>query len=496
MRTAPLSLIAALSLLSSGPALADHHEEAAPKADTAAEAGTDRSSLPGPLAERPFTPPTAQTAALSNGLKVALVENHEVPLVYVRLVHNRGGWTDPGAKRGLASSAMDMLNEGAGGLSAEALASAQQRLGATIGSSANDDGGAVSLRALKRNLGPSLDLFASVVLQPDFPEADWDLLRKKRIQNLKAERDDPNSISGRVWQRLMVGDQYQGRLETAESYGSISTEDLKRWYQAQVTPGESLLLVGGDVTLAQVLPELEARFGSWTGAPTPESARPSTDALPSPATDVIYLVHKPGAAQSVVRVGTWVGDETDPDWFAFNLADRAIGGNFTARINMNLREDKGITYGARSGTAHSYLPGRWGASSSIVTESTALGVSEILREVREAQADRPITTEELESARGGLIGTWPLNFESPNYLLGETVDAWRYGLGDDWLGQLIPRYRAVTLDQANAAFADRIDPDALVILVVGDAEKVRGLLQKATGRTIVELDADGAPAKN
>ncbi len=414
--------------------------------------------------------------------------------MWVNLVSDRGGWTDPPGKSGLASMTMDMLNEGAGGQSAEDLAKAGRRLGSSLGTWAGLDGAGISLRSLRRNLGPSLDLMQTVLATPDFPQADLDLMRKKRIQDLKAERDDPNDIAARVFARLTYGDAYAGRLTQEADYQAISTDDLRAWYGANLSPATSLLLVGGDTTMAEVLPLLESRFGGWTAAESaPPLARPTLASVPQQGPPVVYLVDKPGAAQSVLRIGAFVGEETDPDWPAFNLANLAVGGQFTARINMNLREDKGITYGARTSVAHNYLPGLWYASTSVVTPETATGVVEILRELREARAERPITAEELDNARGGLIGTWPLNFESPGYLLDQTADILRYKLPETWLTDFMPTYQAVTVAQANAAFQARVDPDQLVILVVGDAAVIGPSLQERLGLPIVMLNADGAP---
>lgn len=463
-----------------------------PKAPPAppVQAGPPEPSMPGPLAKRPFTLPAPATAELSNGLKVVLVENHEVPLVYVRLVVERGGYTDPDDKIGLASVTFDMMDEGAGGLSAAELSREAQRLGASIGAGGGADGGAISLSTLKRTLPDSLDLLSKVVLEPTFSRDDWKLLQKKRIQSLAESKEDPNSVASRVYNKLHFGDVYKGRMATEEGYDAIGVPGIRRWHKNHVGPATTTILVGGDTTLDEIQPLLEERFGAWS-ADTIEAERPQLTGGSAAEPGTIYFIDKPGAAQSVVRAGLFVGEETDDDWFALNLANLAYGGAFTARLNMNLREDKGITYGARSGISHSYAPGLWTASSSIVTDGTTLGVTELLREIEEMRGDRTITEDELANARGGLLGTWPLNFENPGYLLNQTVDQMRYGRGADWLSQLVPRYEAVSLEAANAAFSKHIDPSKLVLLVVGDAEKVQAPLAEATGLPVVSLDADG-----
>lgn len=455
-----------------------------------------RTTQPGPLATRAFTLPAPQEATLSNGLRVVLVENHEVPLVYVNLVNSQGGWTDPAGKKGLASATMDMLNEGAGKRDAATLSADLRRLGAALGTSAGLDGSGVSLEVMKKNLEPGLDIMADVTLRPTFPRADWELMRKKRLAQLEEARQDPSAMAGRAWAHLMYGDTYAGQLSNAPAYKRMGTPDMKKWWQVHLAPAHSMLLVGGDITLDEAIPLLEARFGAWKDPRrVARHDKPAVDALPSFEQSTIFLVDQPGAPQSVVKGGLFVGDELGEDWPAFDLANLAVGGQFTARINMNLREDKGWTYGARSGTAHNYLPGLWSAGGSIVTPHTADAVVEILAELNGALGDKPVTADELAAARGGTLGTWPLSFENPGYLLDETASMWRYDRPDDWLSGRISRYEAVTLEQANAAFKARIDPSKLIFLVVGDAATIAGPLAEQTGLPVVRVDADGRPVQ-
>jgi zinc protease len=426
---------------------------------------------------------------------VVVVEEHEVPLVYVRLTSNMGAWTDPDKKPALASVTMDMLNEGAGGRDAAALSAELRRLGAGLDTGASTDSSSVSLDVMKKNLAPSLDLMADVIMRPSFPKSDWELLRKKRLASLSEARESASDMAGRAWNHMMYGDGYIGRLSSEAGYAAITTKDMKKWWSLHIVPQHSILLVGGDITLEEALPMLESRFGAWKNPRRVASHDPpSAEALPTFTESTIFLVDKPEAPQSVVRGGLFVGGQTDADWPAFNLANMAVGGQFTARINMNLREDKGWTYGARSSIRHGSLPGLWSASGNIVTPHTAEAVSEIIKEITEARAERLITTDELNAGRGGLLGTWPLEFEDPGYLLGETAEMWRYDLPDDWLSGRIARYQAVTLDQANAAFQAHVDPGKLVFVIVGDAATIKEPLA-ALGLPVVMIDADGRPVE-
>lgn len=459
---------------------------------TPAVAVNPRATMPAPLAPRPFELPTPATATLKNGIPVVVVENHEVPLVYVNVILRSGSWTDPAGKPGLAAATFDLMAEGAGGMDAAAISAAQRRIGASLSTGAGSDGSYISISTLSEKLPEALDLLATVLIRPDFPEAEWELLRKKRLQDLAAARNDPRSISARTWAVLSYGGTYLGHLSNEAAFQAMSTADMKAWHLAHVAPRHALVTVGGATTLAEVSPLLDEKLGGWIRAGDELPALPSVQALPAQAETRIFLVDKPGATQSNVRVGRFVGSRTDEDYWAFELANLAIGGMFTSRINMMLREEKGWTYGSRSGSDEGYLPGRWAVSASVVRESTADSVAEVLRQLKDSIGARPLTQEELDYGRGYMLGTWPLRFENPGSLIGETVKIWRYGLAQDFLSSTPTKLRAVTLEQAQAAWNTHVDPGKMDILVVGDAAVIREPLQ-ALGLPIVELLPDAKP---
>lgn len=500
-RTSRLLTILVLGGLGCGPKKAPEPVAAAPTAPVVDDSW--RAQKPAPLSPRPFALPSSEEGALSNGMRVIVAQNHEVPKVYVTLAFQDGGWTDPKGRSGLARAAMDMLNEGAGDLDAEGLSAALRRLASSLSSGASADGASISLQTLTQNLAPSLDLMALVLTKPTFPDKEWDLLRKQRLADLKTEREDPGQISRRVFNHLLFGDAYLGNLATEEGYKGMKVADLKAWYQAHLRPDRALVLVGGDTTLAEVLPLLEARLGGWKpGAAPPKGAAPKAE-LPQPEVvkaaekTTIYLVDKPGASQSVLRIGAPVGWRTDPDAPAFAMANEAFGGLFTSRLNMNLREDKGWTYGARAYVMDSYVPGIWVVGTSVKADTTTDSLSEILREIRESQDTRPLSAQELEVARGNALGTYPVEFETPGALLGGLSDIWRYKLPNDWLSGYPDRLRAVGIDGVNAAWKAHVHADRLAVVVVGDAATLRSKLG-ALSLPVVELDRDGKvlpPAK-
>ena len=481
-------------------------EEAGDAPTTATEAPASalpahRLSAPGPLEPRPFQLPEAKTATLSNGLEVLLVENHEVPLVYLNVVVRSGVATDFEGLEGLASATLDMMDEGAGERSAEELSKAARRLGVDLSTFAARDYAGTGMQGMVRNLEPGLDLLADITLRPTFPAADWEVLQKRKVQNLAAAKSDPNRVAARVFNRVMHGDAYAGRLTSEASYMAITTEEMKRWHSTHFRPDDALILVGGDTTLDVIVPLLEARFAEWTApeAPAPRAQIPAEPPTHAPGT--VFLHHIPGAAQSVINMGVFVMERDDATAPDFMLANRAFGGQFMSRLNLNLREDKGWTYGARSGLSHSMRPDVWKMSSSVVTPSSVDAIAETFREIEgmskggesaSGVAFGPLSQDELDLVRDGMLYTWPLSFENPGFLLQQRLEMWRFDLPDDWLTGNAERLREVELDAAMSAWTSHIHKDRLVIVVVGDSEVVQPGLSEL-GLTVIPVDADGVP---
>lgn len=452
-----------------------------------------RSAAPAPLAARPFQMPQASVGKLSNGLTVWVVENHEVPLAYVNVVFRTGAWLDPDDKPGLASATFGMLTEGAAGMDDVALAKRLKALGAEAWGSAGLDSASVGVSGLSRSLPGALDVLTDLVLRPDFPEDAWAVDQKRRVQGLTAARQDPGAISSRVQSAVLYGPRYAGRLSSEAAVQATTTADLRAFWAENARPEEAVVLVGGDTTLAEVLPLLEARLGGWRPAPRAAApTAPSADVLPKPQKTTIYLADRPGSTQSMVRASQFVGPRDAPEAAALELANEAWGGAFTARVNMNLREDKGWTYGARSGLSYSQLPGTFSVGASVVRDHTADAIAEVLKEIQAVKGERPLSAEELNNARGGMLGGWPLNFEQPGHLLGELSTVWRYGLAEGWVSGWPDRIRAVSPEAAQQALSQRLSADDLTIVVVGDAAVIRPSLA-ALGLPIVEVDTDGKP---
>ncbi len=442
---------------------------------------------PSALPARPFTVPPVAEGKLQNGARVAVVENHETPLVSLIVSLQAGSLTDPKGKAGLAAVTMDMLNEGAGKRDALGISAELRRMGSGLDSQGGSDGGSVSISCLREQLEPTLDVLADVLLRPTFPAKEWDRVRRLWNDDLADARNSPARIADRVMQRVLFGEAYRGLRYDETSLEAITVADMRAWHKKYLSPAQALVLVGGDVTLAEVVPMLDARLGKWT---TPAPKLPSSPKANPPTATTVHLVDKPDAPQSVVRAAAYVLNPGDSDWSALSVANTALGGQFASRINLNLREKQGITYGARTSVGYDMAGGSWSFSANIHSEKTGLGLTEFFKEVREARAARPLTPAEVEEGRGASLNGYALRFETPDYMLGQVDAMWTYNLPSDWVSGYLGRVSAVTPESAQAALAARVDPDKLALVVVGSAAVVRPQVE-ALGLPVVLHDVNG-----
>jgi zinc protease len=455
----------------------------------AVNAGDVAPPAPEPLEARPFNVPQTQEFTLSNGIPVVLLENHEVPLFSIQLVLGVGSYLDPEGQEGLASATFDMLNEGAGEMDAAEISRKLRLMGSSVGAGAGLDGSAISASGVVRNLDATLDIWSAVLRAPSFPAEDWEIMQRRKVANIEASRKDPNSVAGRVLYRLFYGDAYAGRSSSVESVSSIDTAGMRAFYEGYVGPAQATILVGGALTKEDVLPALEKAVGDWK---VDVEEGDLTVSVPAIESATMYFIDEPGAAQSVIQTAQTVGNRTDDDYFPFAMASRALGGSFVARVNMNLREDKGYTYGARCSAGYRHGPGMWSCSTSVRTDATGPSLVEIKKEIDEALDARPLTEDEIGAAKSSVTNSYPRQFETTGSLLGQQVTIQRYGLNPDWVASYVPNVRGVTADAANAAFQDRITPDQTIWLVVGDKETIFDDVV-ALGLPVVELDREGNP---
>lgn len=439
-------------------------------------AQVDRSSPPKPGPVRPLKLPAIERLTLSNGLPVLLVGMHEVPVVEVILVVRAGAVTDPAGREGLAQMTADMLDEGAAGKDALALADAIDYLGATLETDATWDTSTLRLRVPVARLADALPLMADVALRPDFPETELERLRKEALTDLLQARDVPARIASRALAEAVFGPGHRyGRPQEgdATSIGSFSVAELRAFHQARYSPSAATLVVVGDVT-ATVIPRLEQAFGSWA-APKAAAATPVISVPRQLKRRTLWLVDKPGAAQSAIRVGRVGPSWADSGYSAAEVMNTLLGGSFTSRLNDNLREQHGYSYGARSGFQRFRTGGLFFAASDVQTDKTAPAMTEFIKEL--ARIRTPATPEEVERARSYAALRYAGDFETTAQVARRMVDKVVFDLPDGFFEAFPRQALAVDVSVLEQAARAAVDPGKTALVVVGDRAKVEAPLR-------------------
>jgi zinc protease len=451
----------------------------------------DRTEVPAPGAAPDVAFPALQRTTLSNGMEVVLAERHAVPLVSLSLLVDAGFAADQFGLPGTAALALDMQDEGTESMSALEISGALALLGARLSTGSSLDNSSVSLSALTENLDEALEIFADVILNPAFPPADFERLQKLRLAAIGREKMQPFSMALRVLPALMYGDghAYSNPLTgsgTEESVSRITRDDLIDFHSTWFRPNNAVLVVVGDVTMDALVSRLEDLFGGWARAevPTKNVAEVATEVQP-----VIYVMDRPGAQQSVILAGQLVAPRDNPDEVAIETMNNILGGGFSSRINMNLREDKAWSYGARSLVFDTQAQRPLIILAPVQTDKTAESLREIRFELDGIRGTRPIEIDELtkvqEYETRRMAGRWETNRE----VQGSVMEIVTFGLPDDYFGEYAAELRALGLEDVAEAARTTLDLDSFVWVVVGDREKIEGPLGELG--TIRHIDADG-----
>lgn len=465
-----------------------------PERDLKAAAATqavDRSKLPLVGEPQGIHLPPLTAFKLSNGIEVLLAERHEVPLVNLEIFWPYGTAAQPGA--GQFEMLMGMLSEGANGLDAEQLTAAYGALGASFGGDLDADSLGVTLAAPRSKLGEALALFADNIRKPDFPADALARRVQRKLASLRANVASPAGILSLNQMRLMYGAHPYGRynsLPLLEAASQSLTADMLRALAPQVLrPDGARLLVVGDTTQAALQPLLEAALGDWQ-AP---SAAPLTRALPAvvPPTARVFLFDFPGAEQSVVAAADLSLPVTDAQHEAADLANAVLGGLFTSRLNLNLREQRHWTYGAFSGLQESIGPGLFSARANIETPHTADAMREMRREIADMAGPRPPTAAELDAARKSLVRALPAQSETAGGVMGLYQRLLSYGLPTHHYNGYAARLAALSGKQVADAASQLARPKALTWFVVGDLSKIEADIRKLKLGPVTVLDARG-----
>jgi predicted Zn-dependent peptidase len=435
--------------------------------------GADRTRLP-PLGASPaFTLPQVREARLSNGIRVVLAERPGTPTVDMAMVFDAGQAAEQTVKRGVGGFTLGLMDEGTLSRTGQQFADRQALLGARIYSYSDVDTTAFMASAMTRSLSETVALWADYIRNPAFRPADLERDRQQHLSGLSQSLVDADQVAQRTFTNLIFGPGHaygvplSGRAETIKS---ITREDLIQFHGSWIRPDNAAIYAAGNTDLATLTATLERAFGDWR-APTVAKGSKTIGAVSEATAPRVVLIDKPGAIQSAIRVGQILPNGSDPRAFEIGAMNDVLGGNFTARLNMNLREDKGWTYGASSGIAEARGPQAFGVATSVQTDKTAEALSEIDKELRGIHGARPATQAELNLLGKGEVLSLPGRFETNNAMVGYLQYVNRFGRPYNWITTLPDAYAALKPETITDS-AKLLQPDRMTWVVVGDLSRI------------------------
>jgi zinc protease len=450
----------------------------------------DRLRLPEPGAVRPFTFPSITKSVLPGGLRVWSVRHAAVPVTTFVLLLKRGSASDPAGQEGLSALTVDMLDEGSGHRTAIEMHEALANVGAQFDTDIGADAAAATMTALGRFAGRGLTLVADMIARPALTEADFQRVRQLRLHRLTQLRDVPGAVADRIFIKLLYGPHPYGHtsMGTETSLAALTIDDVRSFHARSIRPDVATLVAVGDCDHSQIEAMAAEAFAGWQSAPdlggAPVDPAVGVEALPpgygddAPAgAPRLFIVPRPGAPQSELRIGHVGVARATPDYHPLVAANMILGGQFVSRINLNLREDKGFTYGARTAFDFRRMPGPFSLQVSVQTAATARAIEESLGEIAAIRGPRPATAEELGLGVAALTRGYARNFETAEQIARAATQIALYDLPDDYFVQFVPNVERVTTADVTRAVAAHLHPDRLVVLVIGDLEAVGEDLQ-------------------
>ena len=452
----------------------------------------DRSRLPLSGPEPAFAFPEIRRRRLSNGLDAWTAVHGEVPLMSVLVLVRAGASFDPAGRPGLAAITGDLLDEGCGDLDALALHEALGRLGAQLDTEVGADATLVGLTTLERFAAPSLTLLAEMIVRPRLDAADFDRVRDLRLNRLLQMREMPPAVAERVFTERLYGAHPYGHLPIGSeaSLRAMSVGEARGFHQQMYDPSRVTVIAVGNGSHDGLADAIEAAFGSWQAANSGQGpADPA--ALPTPPGRAELLIApRVGAPQSELRIGHVALARNTTDYHALIALNLVLGGQFVSRINSNLRERKGYTYGARTSFDFRRGRGPFALHASVQSDATADAVREALIELRAIRGDRPVTSEELELGRAPLTRGYPRGFETADQIGRAIAQIALYDLPDDYFTTFVPKVLALTPEDLTRAAATHIDPSRFLAVIVGDRDKMGAMDDLGLGEAI-GVDANG-----
>lgn len=450
-------------------------------------------ALPKPGPDPKLSLPKIEKTKLSNGLEIWMVEQKELPIVAMNMVFKTGSATEPADKTGISNFTAQLMDDGTKSRSAEELTNQLRQIGITgINTGANWDSSNVSIQSLSKHFDKALELFADVIQNPSFPESELNSLKARSLVGLRQQRANPNAISNVVYNKVLYGAHPYRRNNNEATIQAITRDDLIKQFEATYRPNNAVLIVAGDFDKGGLKAKVEKAFADWKPGNIANGDLPAAPKLEKTA---IYLVDRPNSAQSVVSIGHVGLDRSHPDYFPVMVMNSVLGGGFTSRINMNLREDKGYTYGARSGFTFRKGPGPFSAGGDIQTAVTKEAVVEFMKELNGVRDGNPITQKELDYNKQSIIRRYPSGFETIGAISNQLSNLVTYGLPDSYFNDYIAKVNGVTLADVNRVAKQYLDPSKMAIVIVGDRKVIEPGL-KDLGFAITILDTEGKPVSD
>jgi zinc protease len=414
-------------------------------------------------------------------------------VVNFQMLVDSGYASDAADKPGVASLAMRMLEEGTRTRKSLEIGEAFESLGAQFGAGANLDSGIVYMNTLKATMPQALNLYTDLVLNPSFPQNEFERLQKDRLAAIAREKTVPQMIALRVLPSILYGKEHVYAKPftgtgTEDAVKRMTRDDLVKYHATWFKPNNATLLVVGDTTLAEVKPMLEKAFAGWKAGEVPKKVLANVAA---PDKSVVYLVDRPGALQSVIVGAQLAVPRNNPDALPLEVVNHVFGGTFSSRINMNLREDKHWSYGVRSQLQAALGQRPFMSVSPVQTDKTSESLQELVREYRDIAGGKPITAAELKAAVDNNTLGLPGGFETAGQLTNAYTNVVQYGLPEDYYNTYTEKVLALTPQQANALAARSFTPDRLVWVVVGDMSKIESGVRSLNIGEVRKIDVDG-----
>jgi zinc protease len=437
--------------------------------------------------------PRAYETKLGNGLQVIVLEDHKLPTFTMQMVILSGGMNDAEDQHGAAQFTAALLREGTRTRNSRQIAEQFDSLGATVSASSGLSSitSSVAATGLTDNFDQVMDMFADIILNPSFPADELNKLKTRSLAQLRLQRSQPGFLANEMFSKVMYGSHPGARVSLAEEeIKRLTPEALAKFHALHYKPNNAIFAIVGDVKPSEIVARLEKSFGSWQRGDAPKLIIPKVNE-PGPAK--IYLINRVPSVQTNITLGNLAIERTDPDYYALTVMDQVVGGNSSARLFLNLREDKGYTYGAYSALSALKYRGVFRADTQVRTEVTKGSMDELMYEIKRIR-DEKVPQEEFDRAKRTIIGSFALQLESPQSLLGDIITQKIFGLPADYWDAYAQKIAAVTPEDAQRVARKYLDPGHMQIVTVGDASKIADVLKQYGAVEI--YDTEGKPVKS